>query len=68
MTLKTDNPEGYMAKVADAAKNAGLDSVEGLDAALTAWFRYQDENGKIGTFYMVADAIAAYLAYRRDSQ
>lgn len=60
MTLKTDNPEGYMADVVDAATNAGINP-DGLDAALTKYFRYQDENGNIGTFYMVADAIAAYL-------
>lgn len=65
MTLKTDNPEGYKATVADAANNAGINP-DGLDAALTKYFRYQDENGKIGTFYLVADAIAAYQACQKD--
>lgn len=63
MTYKTTNPTGYMADVADATKKAGLDSVEGLDAALTAWFRYEDERKEMGTFYMLADAIAAYLKH-----
>lgn len=61
MTFKVTNPEGYMATVRDAALKAGLESVEGLDAGLDKWFRCEDERHEQGTFYLLADAIAAYL-------